>query len=279
VNLSRRVRVGVQAAASITVVAALLNGPTPQAQAFFIQYHERITRDALPPDLVDPSAMLQILVGPPPGAGAVGSDALATDLFRHLDNARNPADICTRAQDAWNVFTPVLLSGAQPTGPGGTELVGGFAARAAFGGLAHALQDFYAHSNWVEDNIAAGQPERLAPPIFPTCNPAAFPPGLHTGYFSMDFSSDFPLGGCPPGGPPPGFQDCHSVLNKDGSSEPAGSVRVPGTDMTYFDLAALLATRATTDLFWQIRGLVVGSAGECVANNLFQADRHEPCAP
>jgi hypothetical protein len=198
--------------------------------------------------------------------------------FDISSNAKNPVDICARAQDAWNIFTPVLLSGAQPIGPGGTDLVDGFAARSAFGGLAHALQDFYAHSNWVEDNIAAGQPERLAAPIFPTCNPAAFPSG-YTGYFSMDFSSDFPLGGCPPGGPPPGFQECHPVLNKDGSSEPAGSVRAPCTDMTYFDLAALLATRATTELFWQIRGLVVGGAGECVANNIFQADRHEPCVP
>jgi hypothetical protein len=38
-------------------------------------------------------------------------------LFRHLDNAKNPVDICASAQDAWNIFTPVLLSGAQPIGP------------------------------------------------------------------------------------------------------------------------------------------------------------------
>jgi hypothetical protein len=44
-------------------------------------------------------------------------------------------------------------------------------------------------------------------------------------------------------------------------------------------VAALLATRVTTELFWQIRGLVVGGAGECVANNIFQADRREPCVP
>jgi hypothetical protein len=280
VKLSRQLRVGVEVVtASITATAALFTVPTPQAQAFFIEGHEPITRNALPPDLVDESAMLQILVGPPPGGGAVASDAYATDVFRHLDNAKNPADICASAQVACNTFTPVFLSGAQPSGPGGTDLVNGFAARAAFGGLAHVLQDFYSHSNWVEDNVAAGQPERLAPPIFPTCDPAAFPPGLHTGYFSMDFSSDFPYAGCPPGGPPPGFEACHTVLYKDGPTQPQGSVRVPGTDMNYFDLAALLATRATTDLFWQIRGLVVGSAGECVANNLFQADRHEPCAP
>lgn len=44
-------------------------------------------------------------------------------------------------------------------------------------------------------------------------------------------------------------------------------------------VVALLATRATTELFWQIRGLVVGGTGECVAKNIFQADRPEPCVP
>jgi hypothetical protein len=47
--------------------------------------------------------------------------------------------------------------------------------------------------------------------------------------------------------------------------------------MNNFDLAVLLATRATTDLYQQVRALVVNNAGECVASNLFQADRHQPC--
>jgi hypothetical protein len=193
----------------------------------YIQNHDRITRDALPPGEVDNAAMSQILVGPPPGAGAVGSDAFFNDEFRHIDNAKNPADICVSTQDAWNFFIPIVSSGAEPTGPGGRELVNGPAARAAFGGLAHALQDFYSHSNWVEDNIAVGQPERLAPPLLPTCDPAALPAGLHIGFFSMDFSSQFPLEGCPPGGPPPDFAECHSTLNKDAWDTPAVSSRSP----------------------------------------------------
>jgi hypothetical protein len=212
----RRVRRSSAVAIVIGVIAAVCGTTAPAAQAFYIQTHESITRQALPPDQVSPLGYAQILNGPPPGGGAMGSDAFATDEWRHLDNAKNPVEICARAQQAWNILMPVILNGAQPAGPGATVLVNGPAARAAFGGLAHAQQDFYAHSNWVEGNVAAGQPNRLAPNIFPTCNPADFPVDLHTGYFNLLYSKQFPLDGCPPGGPPPGFPECHSVLNKDG---------------------------------------------------------------
>ena len=271
----RRSRLGLLAVIVATaVVTALLALPAPKAQAFLPQNHERITRDGLPPGEVDDAAYLQIFVGPPPGAGVAGSETFQLPDFRHFDNAKNPADICARAQDAWNFFIPLILGGALPIG---TELVDGPQARAAFGGLLHAVQDFYAHSNWVEDNIAVGQLDRLAPPLMPKCDPATFPPGLHTGYFSMDYSSQFPLDGCPPGGPPPGFAECHSTLNKDAWDTPRGIMPVPGANMNNFDLASRLATRATVDLYWQVRGMVADRYGECAAVNLFQANRHDPC--
>jgi hypothetical protein len=260
------------------VVTAPFALPAPEAQAFYIQNHERITRDALAQVGVDPTAMTQILVGPPPGAGAVGSDAFFSDEFRHIDNAKNPAEICGRTVEAWNFFTPIVLTGAQPVGPNGSDLVDGASARAAFGGLAHALQDFYSHSNWVEDNIAVGQLDRLAPPLMPKCDPATFPAGLHSGFFSVDLGNhEDPMAGCPPGGPPPGFAECHSTLNKDAFDTPRGITPIPGANMNHFDLASRLATRATVDLYWQVRGLVVDRYGECAATNLFQADRHDPC--
>lgn len=276
-TVCHRTRLAMVVTTVTAVIAALAGLAAPKAQAFYIQNHEMITRNALPPDQVDQAALVQILVGPPPGAGAVGSDAFVNDDFRHIDNAKNPADICARTTEAWNTFYPVIVGGAQATGPGGAELVNGFAARAAFGGLAHALQDFFSHSNWVELNVAAGDLQRMPPTLMPTCDPAAFPPELHTGYFSMEYSPEFQLDGCPPGGPPPGFPECHNALNKDGPDTPRGMVMVPGTNMNNFDLAAQLATRATTDLFWQVRGLIVNNAGECVAANLFQADRNQPC--
>lgn len=263
-------------AAAFAVVCAWAAAP---AQAFQIQNHDRITRDALAPLGVDNVTMGQILVGPPPGAGVVGSDAFFADEFRHIDNAKDPADICARTQEAWNFFTPLILSGAQPAGPGGSDLVDGPGARAAFGGLAHALQDFYSHSNWVEDNIAVGQLDRMPPPLMPTCDPASLPPGLHTGFYAVDSDRHDPLGGCPPGGPPPGFVECHSTLNKDAWDTPRGMMLVPGTNppINHFDLAAQLATKATADLYWQIRNLVVSDAGECAAANLFQAERRQAC--
>lgn len=55
--------------------------------------------------------------------------------------------------------------------------------------------------------------------------------------------------------------------------------------MSQFDLAVLLATRATTELYGQVRQMIASTVGaqnpavdgECVARNLFEAGRHELC--
>lgn len=279
----RRLKMGSALAGVAVVAGATFASPT--AQAFYPQFHDSITRNALPGDMVDHTALLQILGDVSIGAGAVGSDVFATDAFRHFDSAATPGDVCIRAQDAWNFYTPLILNGAVETGPDGTELVDGPGARAAFGGLAHALQDFYSHTNWVELNVP-GSPEALAVGLFPSCDPGSLPAGLSSGFFSLQDGTD----GCPDGGPPPGFEFCHETINKDGFTTPEGGkqlpegVVVPGVSLVnYFDLASLLATRATTDLYWQVRTLVVdavngrGGNGECVANNLFHADLHEEC--
>jgi hypothetical protein len=245
-------------------VAACLGLPVPKAQAFFIQNHETITRAALPQ--IPNDVMLQILVGPPPGAGAVGTDAFFTDNYRHLDNAKNPTDLCALALQAWNTFDPIILTGSRVVSGG---LADGPGARAAFGALIHVQQDFYAHSNFVEDNIAAGNPNQLAAPIFPTCNPDAFPPDLHTGYFDPSANHEDPFSGCPAGGPPPGFPECHSTLNKDGPNTLRGLQPAPGTSGNLYDLAAQLATTATTNLYDQIRSQVTHTNGKNAALLLF----------
>jgi hypothetical protein len=87
------------------------------------------------------------------------------------------------------------------------------------------------------------------------------------------------LAGCPPGGPPPGFIECHSTLNKDAWNTPRGIIVIPGTNppINNFDLAMQLATKATTDLYWQVHELVAADAGTCAADNLFQVDRRQAC--
>jgi hypothetical protein len=245
-------------------VAAFVGLPAQKAQAFFIQNHETITRAALPQ--IPNDVMLQILVGPPPGAGDVGTDAYFGDNFRHLDNAKNPTDLCALALQAWNTFDPIVLSGSHVVGGGLTD---GPGARAAFGALIHVQQDLYAHSNFVEDNLAAGNPTQLAPPIFPTCDPGAFPADLHTGYFDTSANHEDPFSGCPAGGPPPGFPECHSTLNKDGPNTLRGIAPAPGTSGNLFDLAAQLATTATTNLYNQIRSQVARTDGNYAAQLLF----------
>src|SRR3954466_5486130 len=108
-TLSRRHPLGVLAVvvASLAAVTSLV-AFAPRAQAFYVNHHETITRNALPPDQVSALAVNQILIGPPPGGGAMGSDAFATDEFRHLDNSVTPADLCDRARVAWDTFSPII---------------------------------------------------------------------------------------------------------------------------------------------------------------------------
>ena len=252
----------------------------PPAHAFQIQNHERITRDALTPLGVDQAAMGQILIGPPPGAGAVGSDAFFADEFRHIDNANTPVEICNLTQQAWTFFTPIILAGARPSGPGGSDLVDGPGARAAFGGLAHTPAGLLLP-------LQLGRGQHRDQPARPHAAPADAhlrPRGLPAGPAHRILRRPRPTTttrwrGCPPGGPPPGFVECHSTLNKDDWNTPRGVILVPGTNppINNFDLAAQLATTATADLYWQVRDLVAADAGPCAADNLFQADRRQAC--
>jgi hypothetical protein len=75
-------------------------------------------------------------------------------------------------------------------------------------------------------------------------------------------------------------------MNKDGPDIARGSQPVPGTGMTMYDLAASLATTATTNLYGQVRSLVAstvtaknpGVDGECIAAKLFHPDLLGFCA-
>jgi len=266
---SRPIRLGLSVViAASTLIAALLALPAPKANAFLPQNHEKITRAGLPPVEVDEAAFIQILIGPPLGAGIAGSEIFQVPSFRHFDSAANPVDVCTRAQDAWNFFMPMILSASQPAGAG---LSDGRMARAAFGGFLHSVQDFFSHSNWVELNLGAGQLDPPNPPLFPSCDPAALPAGLYTGYYDLALAAD---GGCPPGGPPPPFAECHATLNKDDpnpSLSPHGSQPVLGTDMNMYDVAANLAAKETAEVYQLVRSQVAGANGENAARCLFQA--------
>ena len=60
------------------------------------------------------------------------------------------------------------------------------------------------------------------------------------------------------------------TLNKDGPATERGSQPVPGTNMVMYDLAAQLATTASTNLYNQLRDMVSSTNGNQAANLLFQ---------
>ena len=58
---------------------------------------------------------------------------------------------------------------------------------------------------------------------------------------------------------------------------PRGIMLVPGpTHHQQLRPGRTTFHQTTTDLYWQVRNLIVADAGECAADNLFQADRHQP---
>jgi hypothetical protein len=221
------------------------------AAAFKLGPHEQILRTSVLP-LVGAAPFDQMVGDLLSGQGNLGSDQHQFDEFRHFDSAPSRTAVCDRATAAWNRFYIAIRDGVQPQNAPEFDQVGGLAeARSAFGALTHALQDFYAHSNWVELYIAAGQQPQIATALFPTCVPAALPAGLETGYFSLAYG----LGGCPNSPlndawiPPAGFSFCHETLNKDSEQTRHGRELVPGSTQTYHALAAQLAAAHTAVLY------------------------------
>jgi hypothetical protein len=68
----------------------------------------------------------------------------------------------------------------------------------AFGEMSRALQDFYAHSNWIELQFSAGQPPGKASALVALeCDASRLPAALQTGYFNLGNGPDR----CPSSGP------------------------------------------------------------------------------
>lgn len=209
---------------TILLVANLVLGlavaPVPSAQAFDVgapgqqPVHQEITRAALG----DGSAMgddaLRRVI-----AAVVASDLHQLDPQRHFDNAPTPDVVCLRWKEGIDRWFREAVAFTVPKDDDKRELQDRKAALERFGWVAHAIQDFYSHSNYVE--LSQGGPVPPADRILlDECGP--LPPGLQTGYFSLRYGPD----GCPPlvGGPPrppAPYRYCHSQLNKDNPSRPS----------------------------------------------------------
>jgi hypothetical protein len=257
------------------------------AAAFKLGPHQQILQTAVGPriDTTTFNEMLGTLLS---GLGNQGSDRYQFDAFRHFDSAPSTTAVCARANDAWNRFYAEINGSVHPqNAPEYDQIAGITDARTSFGALTHALQDFYAHSNWVELYLAMGQQPPLATALFPTCVPAALPTGLETGYFDLAYG----LGGCPNSPlndawfPPAGFGFCHETLNKDSDQTRHGREIIPGTNQTYHALAAQLAAAHTAILYdlvvsklrvdWQTRFPQVRV--DCLLDRVLVVDTPKPC--
>jgi hypothetical protein len=135
----------------------------------------------------------------------------------HFDSAKDPTQIC----DRWRAGPRQLLDDTARFAveafrrdikdPPGEDRVSHWrqAALVNFGEYLHAIQDFYAHSNWIELAVVQGKPLGLAP-ILDGCDVSKLPPDLVSGYFDPTTPPDF----CgPPNAPRPpagsGFRYCH----------------------------------------------------------------------
>jgi len=66
-------------------------------------------------------------------------------------------------------------------------------ALSAFGQASHAMADFYAHSNWVELNLALGDTEKAWAPCFgPEWPPAGFPGSRKAAYDNIIYRERVP---------------------------------------------------------------------------------------
>ena len=206
----------------------------------------------------------------------ITSANLASDLDqlsseRHFDNIDNRQKLCTLWQKGLNTYMEkALLLSAPKAGPT-IQPKNRKAALSAFGQASHALADFYAHSNWLELNLAQGNTEKLAPLFGPGCNPQDFPDGLQSGYFNIVYG----LKGCPQKDglyqPPEGFEHCHETLNKDHPDKGHGAEFSAPGGPSYHELAMQLAILATQNLWESFHERLIDRYGVATGENLFRA--------
>jgi hypothetical protein len=192
--------------------------------------HRAITEQALG-TRVSPAALEAI------SAANIGQDALRYQIGHdhfHFDN--NAFAAGNRYVDEQRrLATSLLERGLAP------------AARAAFGRLTHAAQDFYAHSNYVSLWLAAGGAEdaRAIDPLDPALLQH---PGLRSGkiYLPLEALTYFPA--LVPHVAPYLPQDSHTHMNKDNPARPhfelAFGAAVKRTQHEFDLIASALAPQA-----------------------------------
>ncbi len=166
---------------------------------------------------------------------------------RHFDNAPNREILCERWKNGLKMYIDQAIDLSAPVPGSRFILEDRKQALHAFGAATHALADFYSHTNWVELGVARGNYEILAPLLSDVCLVNDFPVGLQSGYFSLWHG----IRGCPKAGPPIEYKYCHEQIAKDHIDKGHGADYIHPAGLTYHELAVLLASRATLQL-WQM---------------------------
>lgn len=184
-------------------------GSRAAAPQFEIKYHAALTEQACP-DVARIKDELSVIV-----AANVATDLDQFDSALHFDNCAFGPGV-QRIDDLWQLIASHEIE------------VNRFL---LFGTMIHTVQDFYAHSNWIELHV-----DQRPVPVW-DIQLSSLPSTIVSGTFFLDIPKL-----CGPGAP------THAQLSKDGPTSPEGSKTVesgPNQGQTLFDLAYATALEAT----------------------------------
>lgn len=206
-------------------------------QPFSLVYHQQVTQTALAGEF-SKGALTQVV------QGNLSNDfAFAYDASYHVDNCG-----WTEAQSTLSALQDGVLSalGARDEKR----------ARLQFGQMLHIVQDFYAHSNWVEHHHG------VDPASMPLVVLIEDAPPSDWSWFSGTYIDTNPTASnCPAGTP------SHDDFNKDTPDSPEGSQSFGVGGTTNFDAALEVAARTTKEELRRIEVVindsVCGSGKTC----------------
>ena len=198
---------------------------SPFVPQFQIHYHAALTEQACPDDPTIRANLPTIV------AANVATDLNQFESALHFDNCTFDLGV-QRIDDLWQLIQSDVEVNRYVT----------------FGTMIHTVQDFYAHSNWVELQVA-----QSPVPVWDLVL-TSLPASIVSGTFFLDSPKE-----CGPGAP------THAQLNKDSPDSEEGQKTVtsgPNQGKTLFDLAFAAALDATRVQFARLQATIgVSSPG------------------
>jgi len=193
--------------------------PVPFIPQFQLQYHAALTLQACPDDPTIQENLFTIV------AANLATDLNQFESALHFDNCTFDLGV-QRINDLWQ-----LIESGVEVNP-----------YVMFGTMIHTVQDFYAHSNWVELHV-----DQSPVPTWDLVL-SSLPADIVSGTFFLDSPKE-----CGPNAP------THAQLNKDSPDSEEGQKLVPSgpnQGKTLFDLAFAAALQATEVQFDRLEAVI-----------------------